>query len=144
VIPIAASNFLEAELLKHSLAKATYTKPTKVYIALATAKPTKETTGATVTEPSYTGYKREEINSAELEEVTGGASTATKFKNKLEQKLPLSSSGSAKIKSWMIADSGTTSAGNSLYYGDFAEEFEVSPTVTTFSIAAKSLEISAE
>ena len=139
-----ASNFLENALLAHSLGKTTYTKPTKVYVALATAKPTKETKGTTVTEPSYTGYKREEINSAELEEVEGGAATASKFKNKLAQKLPLSSSGSAKIKSWFIADSATTGAGNILFYGDFAEEYEISPVVSVHEIAAKAMEIGSE
>jgi hypothetical protein len=140
----SASNFLEQALLAHSLGKTTYTKPTKVYIALATAKPTKETTGVTVTEPSYTGYKREEINSAELEEIVGGASTASKVRNKLAQKLPLSSSGAAKIKSWMITDNSTIGAGNSLYYGDFGEEYEVSPVVSVHEIAAKALEVSCE
>jgi hypothetical protein len=141
---VPASNFLEGALLAHALAKTAYTKPTKVYVGLATAKPTKETTGATVTEPSYTGYKREELNSAELEEIAGGASTASKVKNKLAQKLPLSSSGSAKIKSWFIADSATTSAGNMLFYGDFAEEYEISPVVTVHEVAAKAMEFGAE
>jgi hypothetical protein len=139
-----ASNFLEQALLAHSLGKTTYTKPTKVYIALLTAKPDKTTTGVTATEPSYTGYKREEVNSAELEEVAGGAATASKMLNKLAQKLPVSTVGSAKIKSWMITDSATTGAGNSLYFNDFPSEFEVSPVVTTFETKAKELEIGAE
>jgi hypothetical protein len=142
----SASNFLEEKILEHALAKTAFTKPTKVYVGLATAKPDKTTTGSTVTEPSYTGYKREEINSAELEIVAGGASTATKAKNKLAQALPKSTSGSAKVKSWFIADSATTGAGNILFFGDFAEEFEASPTTTgtTFEVVAKALSIESE
>lgn len=140
-----ATNYAEQAVLAHTLAKTTLTKPTKVYIGLWTIKPTKETLGTDTGEANYTGYKREEINSAELEEIAGSGSSASVVKNKLEQKLPLMSSGAGvKIKSWMICDNATRITGNALYYGDFSPEFEVSPTVTTFAIAAKSLEVGAE
>jgi hypothetical protein len=140
-----ASNYLEQKLLAHSLGKTSFTMPTKVYIGLWTTKPTKETLGTDSGEANYTGYKREEVNSAELEEVAGGAATASKVLNKLAQKLALESSGAGvKIKSWIITDNATRITGNALYYGDFSPEYEINTTVTTHEIEAKKLEITAE
>lgn len=52
-MPGSASDYLENNLLDHSLGTTTYTKPTTVYAALYTVAPSDSTAGTEVTGGSY-------------------------------------------------------------------------------------------
>ncbi len=54
----AKSNYLAKKALDHILGGGDFTRPTTVYIALCTARPTMADTGSTITEANYTGYSR--------------------------------------------------------------------------------------
>lgn len=100
----AFSNFLENELLDHTLAVAAYTAPGTVYLALYTSDPGDDNSG---TEVSGGGYARQVIsfNAASA----GSASSST------EETFTASGGNWGNITHIGILDAST--AGNLLYHG---------------------------
>ena len=106
------SNYLENAILDHVLSDGAFAEPANVYLALCTVVPTDASTGATITEPTYTGYARKEILASDLSAASGGSKTnsgAITFAD--------CTAGSDTIVGFAILDSGTTGAGNVLYWG---------------------------
>jgi hypothetical protein len=133
------SQYAMPALINHINGKTAYTMPTTVAMALATAAPTSTTTGATVAEATYTGYGRQTLaaatwNAATLAtpSVATNASTIT-FGN--------CTAGTSTLLGFLIADSATVAAGNSLWYGTLTSTV-ISTTQTPPTVAAGALSVS--
>lgn len=119
------SNYLENKLLDHVLRAQSFTAPTTLCGALLTAAPTDASTGATITEASYTGYARGQLNpSASNWKGTGGetsgasAGTAGQIKNASVITFgTAATSGPTVVTHMAWLDSCTIGAGNVLWYG---------------------------
>lgn len=100
------SDFLELELLDHSLGTASWTMPVTVYLALFTDDPTDAGTG---TEVSGGSYARE---AAAFDAAAAGATANT-------SNIPFTTATGSwgTISHWGIYDAATV--GNLLWHGDF-------------------------
>lgn len=100
----ALSNFLENELLDHSLGTAAYTAPSAVYLALFTSDPTDAGSG---TEVSGSGYSRQEI--------AFGAASGGTASNSSEETFTASGGNFGTVTHIGLFDASTL--GNLLYHG---------------------------
>lgn len=124
------SNYLENELLDHSLGTGAFTAPTNVYISLYTTDPTDADSG---TEVSGFGYARQLV--------TFGASAGGSASNSTEETFTASGGSWGTITHIGIHDA--ISAGNLLYHGalsasrtvDDAESLIFSIGAVTISLA---------
>ena len=114
---MAFSNYLEEKILKHIFGLGTFTKPSSVYVGLATATISDTTTGSTVTEPSTGAYARVTVanNATNFPAATG--TTATK-KNGVVITFPEATASWGTVTHFFIADAATT--GNVLIYGQLS------------------------
>lgn len=112
--PIAGAdsfaNYAEQKILEHAVGKTSWTKPT-VYLALTTAAPTDTSTGATITEATYTGYARLEVPGASW------TYAAPAIKNNATLTFAEATAGESEIKGWALCDSATKSEGNVIAWG---------------------------
>lgn len=131
------SDYLEGKDVAHNMGKTSFTMPATVGLALLTATPTDASTGATITEASYTGYARKQVKAENLTEPTG--TSPTKITNSAELTFAACTAGSSTVTAWALLDSTTTGAGNVLYWGT-ATSTVISTTQTPPSIAVGALE----
>lgn len=125
------SDYLENKILDHNLGDGAYTSPT-AYLALCTVVPTDASTGATITEASYTGYARLIINAADMSAAASGSKT-----NSNALTFAACTAGSSTIIGFAIVDSITTGAGNILYWGTVTSKvIDTSNTPPTVAIGA--------
>lgn len=122
------TDFLENELLDHALNNATYTAPTNIYLALATADPTDAATGASMNEVANSGsYARTEI--------TVGVASSRRVTQDADVDFPQASGSWGTVTHWAITDSATHGAGNVLAHGALGESKAIvsgnSPTVAS-------------
>lgn len=129
------SKYLEVKVLEHITEKKAYTAPTP-WLALCTAVPTSASTGATISEATYTGYKRVKLSGAEWKAATEG--TPSSIKNAALIKFAACTAGSSKILAVALCDAETV--GNMLTWTAITE-FEVSTTATPAEAAAEAVEI---
>lgn len=125
-----ASNYLENKLLDHTLAVATYTRPTTVYLALYTSNPADDNSG---TEVSGSGYSRQAIT---FGAASGGTSTNTGA-------VTFTASGGSfgTVSHFSIFDA--SSGGNMLCYGSLdAARTIASGESLTFPIASVNITVS--
>lgn len=127
------SRAYEKKILEHVLGKTELAKPT-VWLALTTVVPTSSSTGTTITEPSYTGYKRLKLTAANIEAAVEGSPTT--IKNAEALAFAACSGGSSVIDGFAFCDAETT--GNVIGWGTCTGE--VSTTQTPAEFAAKALE----
>lgn len=127
------SDYLENKNLDHNLGRLAFTMPTTVALALCTAFPTDASTGATISEPSYTGYARRVIAASALNAAAAGQSTTKEALTFAE-----CTAGSSTVIGYAICDSSTKGAGNVLYWGT-ATSTVISTTQTPATIAAAGL-----
>jgi hypothetical protein len=126
-------------LINHINGVSAYTMPATVAIALATAAPTSTTTGSTLTEAAYTGYTEEVIASSGWNSAT--AATPSVATNNGAITFPNCTGGTSTLLGFMIKDSNTIGAGNSLWYGTLASTV-ISTTQTPPTIANTALNVS--
>lgn len=105
----AATNYLEAKLVDHSLGTTAYTKPTAVYLGLHTSDPGE--TGSTSAEVSTSGtsYARQTVTFGSASTPSGTAATNATVT------FPTATASWGSITHISINDA--SSAGNMLYYG---------------------------
>jgi hypothetical protein len=119
MISSGISQYAMAKLIDHLNGKTPFTMPATVAMALATAAPTSTTTGATVAEPTvgaYTGYGRQTIINTGF----NAASTATPSVATNSGAITFgncTAGTGATLLGFILADSATIAAGNSLWYG---------------------------
>lgn len=100
----AFSNYLENEILDHTLGVGSYTMPVAVYLALFTTNPTDAASG---TEVSGSGYARQAI--------TFGAAASGVSANTSAETFTASGGNFGTITHMALFDA--SSSGNMLYYG---------------------------
>lgn len=129
------SNYTEDHVLDHLTGKTAFTSPGPLYMALCTVLPDDTSTGATLTEATYTGYARKQIATADWNAASGGSvsnANAVTFAN--------ATAGSSTIVGWALCDSGTIGAGNVIAWGSCAST-TITATQTPATFAAGALTI---
>lgn len=125
------SDYLENKILDHNLGDGAYTSPT-AYLALCTAAVTDASTGASITEATYTGYARLIINASDMSAASSGSKT-----NSAALTFAACTAGTSTITYFDIADASGTGAGNSLYWGTVTSKtIDTSNTPPTVAIGA--------
>lgn len=130
------SDYCENKVLDHLTGKAAFTSPGPLYMALCTVLPDDTSTGASLTEASYTGYARKQVATSDWNAASGGVvsnANAIIFAN--------ATGGSSTIVGWALCDSGTTGGGNVIAWGSCAST-TVNTTQTPATFAAGALTIS--
>jgi hypothetical protein len=130
------SDYLENKILDHALGKTAFTMPAVVAMALCTVIPTDASTGATLTEATYTTYARKTLTPAsDLNAAASGTST-----NALAITFAACTAGSSTIVGFAICDSATISAGNVLYWGTTTSKvIDVNNTPPTIAVSGLSV-----
>jgi len=121
------SNFLEDELLDHSVGTGSWSTPATAYIALFTDDPTDADTG---TEVSGGSYARQ---SMAFDAASGGACDNTS-----DVTFPEATASWGTVTHWGIYDADT--AGNLLWHGDFDASKEIG-SGDTAKVAAGDLDL---
>jgi hypothetical protein len=125
------SKAYEKKILEHILNKAALTKP-EVWIALLTTVATSSSTGSTIVEASYTGYKRLKLTAANWEAAVEGSPTV--IKNAEALAFAACTGGSSKIVGFALCDAETT--GNVIGWGECTGEVSTTQTPAEFAIKA--------
>lgn len=129
------SDYAENKILDHVNGKTSFTMPAAVYMALLTVLPTDASTGATLTEATYTGYARKAIAAADWNAAASGIAT-----NANAITFAACTGGSSTIIGFAIVDSAS-GAGNVLYWGTITSKV-IDTSNTPPSVAAGGLSIS--
>ena len=137
-ITSGVSQYGMSHLIDHINGKTSFTMPTTVALALATAAPTSTTTGATLTEASYTGYAEVAIAAAGWNAAT--AATPSVGTNASTITFGNCTAGTSTLAGFMLKDSSTVGSGNALWYGTLTS-VTISTTQTPPTIAASSLSV---
>jgi len=127
---MSKSNYLEDKLLDHALGTTAYTQPTNQYLALHTANPDEDGSGA---ELSATGYSRAAID---FNAASGGTATGP------DAVIEFTNSGGTnwtEVTHFGIWDA--SSSGNLLYYGALTTSKTIAPG-DTLRFTAGSISIS--
>lgn len=130
------SDFSENKILNHSMGKESWTMPATVAMALCTVVPTDSSTGASITEATYTGYARKVIAASAL-----GAASGGEIKNSEALTFAECTSGSSTIIGFAVCDSSTKGAGNAICWGTITSTV-ISTTQTPPQVAANGLVLS--
>lgn len=116
----AMSDFLEVELRKHIFRTGSYTKPTTLRVALATASTTDAQTGATITEVANSNaYARTGPDPLDAN-WSGASATDGLTDNVAAITFPTATGSWGTVSHIAIVDSATHGAGNSLIHGALA------------------------
>jgi hypothetical protein len=126
-----------AKTLEHVSGKKTLALPT-MWLALLTVVPTSSSTGATITEASYTGYLRKEVPASVLNSAVAG--TPSLINNKEAFVFAACTGSTSTIIAWAVCDSSETGKGNVIMWGTAASTV-ISTTQTPASIAAEVLSL---
>src|SRR3990172_598736 len=113
----AASDFLEAEILKHIFRTGSFTKPTVLAISLCTAAPVDADTGAlTSKEVANAGaYARQTLNPLDANWTAPGVGGLTDNASAIT--FPVATANWGTVTHVAITDSATYGAGNLLLHG---------------------------
>lgn len=133
------SQYAMPKVLDHIGGKTSFTMPGTVALALATAAPTSTTTGATLTEAAYTGYGRQTIAGSGWTAAT--AATPSVLVSNGAITFGACTAGTSTLLGFILADSASTGAGNSLVYGTLTSTV-ISTTQTPPTVASGALTVS--
>ena len=101
------SDYAENKVLDHVWGKAAFTYTTPLFLALLTVVPTDASTGATITEATYTGYARLSVAAADWASAAAGANS-----NANALTFAACTAGASTIVAIALLDSVTIGAGN--------------------------------
>lgn len=132
------SQYLKQKILDHEVGKTSFTMPATVALALTTVAPGDTSTGASITEATYTGYARLTLAGSTFAAATAASPSETH--NSAQQTFAACTSGSSTIIGWALCDSASTGAGNILFWGTCTSTV-ISTTQTPPTIAASGLSI---
>lgn len=146
------SNYLENKVLDYVFRSQAWVQPTTLCVGLATAAPIDASTGATVSEASYTGYARGQLNASFSSwkgsgaEVTNTGSAGTSGTTSNASIITIgtaATSGPTVVTHFFVADSCTVGAGNILFYAALAASKTINngDPAPTFSVDALTIQI---
>lgn len=128
------SKYLEAKVLGHITHKAEYPMP-EPWLALCTVVPTSSSTGLTLTEATYTGYRRVKVSGVAWHAAVEGSPSAIKTAEAV--RFAACTAGSSLVKAVAFCDAET--GGNMLLWAE-VPEFTVSTTQTPAEAATEAIE----
>lgn len=133
---VSFSDYLELKLLDHIFNDASFSAPSP-FLGLwpATTTLTDASTGAATNEAGYTGYARLAIATSDMSAAAAGAKT-----NSAVLTFAACTASSSTITQFMIADNGTTGAGNSLVWGTVTS-VTIDTSHTPATVAASGLSV---
>lgn len=140
LLPIAGagtmSAYAEAKVVDHADGKNAWTMPVVFAIALTTVVPTVASTGASITEPTYTGYTRFTVLASALNSASGSnPATGT---NSSTLTGTACTAGSSTATGWAACDSATVGAGNAIFWGTVSSTVistNITPTIPAGSLS---------
>jgi hypothetical protein len=142
-VPTAIANGISqygmSHLVDHINGKTSFTMPTTVAMALATAAPASTATGSTITEAAYTGYGRQTIAGAGFNAAT--AATPSVSTNASTITFGNCTGGTSTLLGFALCDSATVAAGNMLWFGGLSSTV-ISTTQTPPTVASAALSLS--
>lgn len=138
-ITSGVSQYGMSHLIDHINGKTSFTMPTTVAMALLTTAPSSTTTGATAVEATYTGYGRQTIAGSGFNAAT--SATPSVSTNNGAITFAACTAGTSTLTGFILADSATTGAGNSLWYGTLASVV-ISTTQTPPTVANTAMSLS--
>ena len=131
------SEYAAQKILQHALGISSWTMPT-TWIALVTVLPTSTSTGATITEATYSGYTRVALSGVWGSVVPGTPCTVS---NSSAITFPACTAGSSAVVGYAILDSSTVGAGNVIGWGSVpSTTISVANTPPTFAISGLEVE----
>jgi hypothetical protein len=125
------------KILEYITKKKALAEPT-TWLALLTVVPTNSSTGATITEATYTGYARKEVSAAMWNAAVAG--TPSSIANKESFTFAAVTGGTSTIIAWALCDSSETAKGNVIMWGTAASTV-LSTTQTPATVAAEVLSL---
>lgn len=127
------SDYAENKILDHAFGKTAWAPGTDyLYVALCTVVPTDASTGATITEATYTGYARANIPGASMNAASGGSAS-----NGTAITFAACTASSSTIIGFALCDNSATGAGNSICWGTVTSKvIDTSNTPPTIAIGA--------
>lgn len=136
----ALSDYAEVEVRKHFFRTGSFTKPTTLRVALATAATTDAQTGATITEVANSNaYARTGPDPLDAN-WTGASSTDGLTDNASAITFPTATGSWGTVSHMAIVDSATHGAGNSLIHGALTASKTVA-SGDVFQFAAGALDV---
>jgi hypothetical protein len=126
------SQYAMAKIIDHSDGKTSWTMPATVAITLTTVAPTSTSTGASITEASYSTFARVTIAGSGFNAAT--AATPSVSTNNGAITFAACTGGSSTLLGFATADSASLGAGNLIFYGTLASTV-ISTTATPPTIA---------
>lgn len=112
VLLASFSDYAENKILDHAFGKTAWAPGTSyLYMALCTVTPTDASTGASITEATYTGYARAAVAASALNSAASGS-----ISNGTAITFAACTAGSSTIIGGALCDSGTTGAGNAIMW----------------------------
>jgi hypothetical protein len=146
------SDYLENLVADYIFRAQTFTQPTTLCVGLATAAPTDASTGATVTEATYTGYARAAYNASfsgwkgtndEVTDVPSAGTDATVSNASIVTIGSAATSGPETMTHFFVVDSCSLGAGNILFWAALTTEKTVNngDPAPTFAIDALTVQI---
>jgi len=131
------SEYAASKILYHALGISLWSLPT-TYIALLTVVPTSASTGATITEATYTGYVRLATSGVWGSVVPG---TPCTISNSSTVTFPACTAGSSTVVAYAILDSITVGAGDVIGWGTLpSTTISTTNSPATFSSSNLSVE----
>ncbi len=130
------SKAYEKKVLEHIMGKTALAKPV-CYVALLTTVATSSSTGSTIVEAAYTGYKRLKLTEANMAAAVEGAPTTEKNAEALA--FAACTGSSSKIVGFAICDAETT--GNVIGFGECTGEVSTTQTPAEFAASALTAEL---
>lgn len=131
------SDYAELKIIDHVNGKTSFTMPATVAMALTTVVPTDASTGASITEATYTGYARKAIAAGDWNAAAAGNAT-----NANAIIFAACTAGASTIIGFAICDSSTIGAGNILYWGTVTSKvIDTSNTPPTVAIGGLSISV---
>lgn len=146
------SDYLENKVVDYIFRSQSWTQPSTICVALLTAAPTDASTGATITEASYTGYARASYNASfsgwkgTNNEVTNTSSAGTSATTKNASVITIGSaatSGPQTITHFALLDNCTIGAGNLLFWAALSANKTINngDPAPTFAVDALTVQI---
>jgi len=133
---VSFSDYLENKLLDHIFNDSSFTAPSpSLGLWSSGTTLTDSSTGAATNEATYTGYARLAIAAADMSAAASGSKT-----NGNTLTFAACTGGSTTVTQFMIADSGTTGAGNSLVWGTVTST-TIDTSHTPATVAASGLTV---
>jgi hypothetical protein len=131
------TDYLEGQIRKHCFRTGSFSKPSALYIALCTAATTDASTGSSITEPSGSGYSRQQLDPSDSN-WTGASSTDGKTDNASAISFTADGGDWGAITHVAICDAST--AGNVLFHGPLASSRTINDG-DTLTIPANGLSV---